>query len=105
MGPCGSNGSARGIHFEEFAEDLQFTLFPNPAHDLVSLEIANPTSAAYTLTIMGMDGRTIETVVVNASEGSARVQQSISLQALSPGLYFINVTSGKQTLSQMVVKE
>ncbi|HAA23297.1 MAG TPA: hypothetical protein DCP28_32715 [Cytophagales bacterium] len=54
---------------------------------------------------MGMDGRTIETVVVNASEGSARVQQSISLQALSPGLYFINVTSGKQTLSQMVVKE
>ncbi|UII31944.1 lytic polysaccharide monooxygenase [Fulvivirga ulvae] len=105
LGPCTANINSRVLNQEELSGELNFVAFPNPANDIINLQVFNPQSSSYTITIMTMDGRVLETMKLQVSEGSARVNQSIKLNKLSPGIYFVNVTSGKKTTTKKIIVE
>lgn len=103
LGPCATSSNARISKKGKLVGELNFVVFPNPAKDIINLEIINPQSSSYTIAITGIDGRILETIMLNAPEGLVKVNKSIELHKLSPGIYFINVTSGKKTLTQKFI--
>lgn len=113
LGPCSANSNARfmnkedagAMNKEELFGELDFVVFPNPAKDFINLEIVNLQSSSYTIAINGMDGRTIETIIQKVPESSIRVNKSIKINKLSPGIYFVNIIAGDKTRVQKFIIE
>lgn len=110
LGACSTNSNARVGNEnaqistkEEPFEALNFVIFPNPAKNIINLEIHNPQSSSYTIDIMGMDGRTLKRIELKVNEGSARINEGIKVNKLSPGIYFLNISSDKKILTQKIV--
>ena len=74
--------------------NLKATVSPNPANN--SLNIAVQDAAEVTATLTDMSGRVI------ATQQGANGQATIATNALSNGLYLLNVRSGNATLSTKV---
>lgn len=104
LGPCSMN-ARMGNHTATVLGDFNFVAFPNPAKDVINIEISNTQSSSYTITIKGIDGKTLETIMLGTTKGSAMINTSIKLDKLSSGIYFVNVTSGQQTLTQKFIVE
>lgn len=77
-----------------------FSLFPNPAKN--NLIVTHPVGReqAFIQIVQG-DGKVVykQTISVGA------VQSSLDISALTPGLYFVSVYSGKETYSFKLIKE
>ncbi|MDH7444536.1 lytic polysaccharide monooxygenase [Aquimarina sp. 2201CG14-23] len=82
-------------------EELNFIAFPNPAKDILNLEIYNLRSSS-TISIKNINGKTVETIQLKTPEGTAKVDQIITLNNLSSGIYFIHVTTKSKTLIHKV---
>lgn len=103
LGPC-SSGLKSGVdNIEVLNGGFNFVAYPNPAKDIINLEILNPRASEYTIAIKGIDGRTLETQILEVSESSDKAIKSIKLDKLSPGIYFINVNSGNNTRTQRIL--
>jgi uncharacterized delta-60 repeat protein len=61
-----------------------FTLYPNPAQDHITLQLADDKPASY---------RLINTYGQTLMQGTAISAQAISISGLSPGIYFISATT------------
>ena len=70
-----------------------FTLFPNPANDVVSVSLANTTEG--NITLLSADGKVIETREVSSSV------ESFNINSLNSGIYFFQVG---QTIQKLMVK-
>ena len=103
LGPCTANVRARAQNRQQLAGELNFIAFPNPAHEVINLKIHNARSSSFTITVTAIDGRILETLRFDIPEGSGNVDRNIRLSKLSPGIYFVNVTSGKKTMIKKVI--
>jgi len=74
---------------------VTFNFYPNPVKDYMMLETNSITKATYE--IMNISGKIIK-------EGNVS-KNPVYLDMLSSGLYFINVTDGKQTFKKKFTKE
>ena len=89
-----------------------FSIYPNPATDLLTIELttgetventillsrtANTTIAPYTIQLWNETRGLIRTV-----EGTERVQQ-VSLQGLPKGMYFVHLIVGEQTVQRKIL--
>ncbi len=94
-GDVGSPGNLQpDFSVNEFMA-LDFTIYPNPATKLFSVEgYANQSKA---LTITNVNGQ----VVKQASSTAATMQ--VSVADLAPGVYFVNLTVDGRTASQKLV--
>jgi hypothetical protein len=89
-----------------------FSIFPNPATDLLTIELStgeteenaillsrntNTTIAPYTIQLWNETRGLVRTV-----EGTERVQQ-VSLQGLPKGMYFVHLIVGEQTVQRRIL--
>ena len=80
----------------------QFTIsiFPNPVHSKLQLQINNDKKTTLQLDIITQDGKVVLSSKLSATEGA--MLRSINVAALQSGTYFLRVTSGSG--EQSVVK-
>lgn len=75
-------------------EKSNFMLYPNPATDVCNLKMENPEN---TIVVMDVTGRVVmETTTINTTF------YALDVSAFTPGLYFINVTSGNESSTRML---
>ncbi len=76
----------------------QFSLFPNPASSLVTLEVDLETNDLFTVQVMGSLGQ----ILLEYSDIRTK-QVSLELNDFSSGIYFVKLTIGEQQLVKKLV--
>ncbi len=82
-------------------EELSFVAYPNPVKDILTIEVSNLKSEPYQVYIKGINGRTLQTITVEAVPGG-KSQKSIDMNNFSAGIYFIQVRTIKGIRTQKV---
>jgi len=98
LGSCNSKSNTK----VSYSQELSFIVYPNPAKDILNVEIHNLQSLSSDILIKDINGRTLETIILKTSENATKVNQTIKLDNLSSGIYFIHVVTGNKTLIQKV---
>lgn len=99
--PAGSTvytASTDGISQEEF-EGLQISVFPNPASDLVAIQIARVAHEALEVELMDITGRLVSKTVIR--EGSTIAY--FELQTVYEGTYLIKISGGGNTNIRKII--
>lgn len=81
-----------------------FTLYPNPATDKLNVELNMVKAAKVTFSIVNLVGQQVgQPLVKEFNQGQAKA--TIATNSLTPGIYFLNVTTEKGSVQQKFVKE
>ena len=79
-------------------------LQPNPARDEVWLELNVRDAGQWSVTIVGMDGRTYTRLPpVSWLIGPQRI--ALPIRELQPGIYFVQIASAREIISRKLVKQ
>ncbi len=93
---AGSSASGLTSTQKALTEDL-FKVFPNPASDIIRIDLNN-SREAMNLEIMNIEGKALFQELINTS-------QSISLDFLSSGIYFIKMETEDQIQNTKLIVE
>ncbi|MBL6949769.1 MAG: T9SS type A sorting domain-containing protein [Bacteroidales bacterium] len=95
-------GSTTGIGDSRYS-NFHVSLYPNPASDIINveIEIINPVNEQMTLTLMDMTGRMLRREVL--PEGQKKTSWNINW--LSPGAYFMVVSTGNDRFVYKFLKQ
>jgi hypothetical protein len=85
--------------FEQIAENTLIQLYPNPASDIITLNIDNTNNADMTLNIYNAIGSLVK------SEMLKQNQQHINIGDLSKGIYMLEIKSKEWTKKQKLIIE
>ena len=78
-------------------------IYPNPVKEYVNLEYVLPFLTNYQVHLFDLMGNTILEEKI-AQPVNLMVKERMNMNNLRPGLYFIQVTVGKETFTQRVIK-
>ncbi len=102
-------GYCNGAKSEEIFEDedhdafFDFSLFPNPAGDRVTLSFHSHSESAYTIGITDMTGRVVARFRENAFHGD--ISHEIDLVGMERGIYAVTLTLEGQSMVKKLVRE
>ena len=82
---------------EQTSENTTFSLYPNPASDIVTLNIGNTNNADLTLNIYNVIGTLVK------SEMMKQNQQQINIGDLSNGIYMVTIKSKDLTVNHRLI--
>jgi len=92
------------IGVNEVNNEISISLFPNPAQDVIQLELNNvDLTDAFTLRIFNSIGQCMYSSVMNSNLTSPTTL-NIPLRGWSKGVYFVSLTSQKKSFSQEFTK-
>lgn len=80
-------------------ESLDVNVFPNPATDLIAVQIGNLVADDYQVDLIDVNGRLIQTD--NIYKGSTIA--SFDVKTLYNGMYFVRISNGKNTTTRKVM--
>jgi hypothetical protein len=80
------------------SQNAEFSIFPNPSHDFVTISSTNNTF--HLVKVTDMNGR-----VVKSFDFSNTNQNTIDISNLTSGMYLVNVISDKGSFTQKIMKE
>ena len=84
---------------ETFFDDLDITLFPNPASDLIAIQINGLVKEDIDLQLLDMSGKVIRTAKVEAGSTVAY----FDVETVYQGIYLVQFSNGAQSISRKVV--
>jgi uncharacterized repeat protein (TIGR01451 family) len=90
-------------HTKELKEGLRMKVFPNPASDVLSINIVGEESLQTTISITATDGRQMWSSIQALSAGQETLTP-VSIANYPAGIYFVKVSTEKTTLIEKVVK-
>ena len=64
-------------------------IYPNPAHNIVSIKMANAESGSYHISLQSVQGRTVIETTKHVQSNTPAV---IDINTLAPGIYLLQVT-------------
>lgn len=80
-----------------------WSVYPNPAANVITLNLATTESAVYTFEMHDLTGRKLEERNVNAAGGQHK--EVIDINGLAPGVYQLSLTrNGKRATTKLIVK-
>ena len=89
--------------FTEGPEDLEFTIYPNPFRENITLFIQSGNSSLKSLRITNLIGKDILDIDLSGKSGS--FSQKIDFETLEPGIYFFTLYTSKGAIeTKKVVK-
>lgn len=95
---------AQTVGTEETENPTIFSVYPNPAHESLTVEMRGFTTASLDLSVVDMRGSLLRRIPVD-NNGADSITQQVSLDGLPAGMYFIRVNDGKSVWRSAVVKE
>ncbi|MBL7815883.1 MAG: T9SS type A sorting domain-containing protein [Saprospiraceae bacterium] len=105
----GAAFAARGIELSEkigttdIIKVEQFSVYPNPAHDVINIRFISDETKEYNLTMINALGKTVRTMKLNYEEGENFT--TLTTENTPQGIYFIKISDGKETFTQKVIFE
>jgi hypothetical protein len=87
------------VGYNSFSLDQNVSLYPNPAHDEVRINISGLANEPYTLQLVSIQGEKVF---------SKKVTNGINvldISSLSKGVYFLSISSSKGSTTKKIVKE
>lgn len=89
--------------FEKATEDINFSLFPNPAKDFFTINYEIKTSSGLQITLYTIDGREIKSIL-SENRGAGIFSQKILLEnSLPDGIYFAMIKTENNTFVQKIL--
>jgi hypothetical protein len=85
---------------ELVAARLFMQVQPNPANDVVTVFVGNA-SVETTISLMDANGRLLQTVTTNGTDGMA--EQILNVSELPRGMYFVQAQNGGEIASDKLV--
>lgn len=82
---------------EEIAGNSQFTLYPNPAENIINISFTTPLKKSTELSIINNLGQTVKFSKINAQHSQ------IDCSGLSVGLYFVKIRSENEHFIQKLI--
>jgi hypothetical protein len=95
--------SAEAAVTTETKGQARFNVYPNPAIDQVTLDLASPYMGRLNVQVINGSGMVVRTSELN--KGLPVIQASISLSGLAPGLYMIQVRGTGWSAVRKIVKK
>lgn len=92
------------LGLETISEGITFGLYPNPSTDkTVNLvyDLKNNSTTENTISIYNLQGQLVYTTKLNAVNGF--FNQTLNLSSLQSGVYVVQATSGKNTISKKLI--
>ena len=77
--------------------------YPNPANDIITVDVANINSPTFTVSITDITGRIL--LQKECVNNAAFVSTSFSIRSLADGMYFVSVNTGAKQYTTKIVKE
>lgn len=96
-----SNQTTAGI--DEMASKSNFSIYPNPNNGLFSINYSSNQNEKATIKVNDLTGRLIFGELINMVSGTNKL--NINLQGLSSGMYFIELNTSGNHLTQKVIIE
>ncbi len=87
------------VNVNESIQGNSFFLSPNPADDLISLQFENPLEKDLNIEVIAINGQKIKSFLMKAQSNDFL----FPVNDLSEGLYFLRLTSGKNSLSKKML--
>ena len=84
-------------------DSFTFSLYPNPAHQRVNLQISSSNQTDALITIYSVTGRQIQQESIEVSEGMN--QRELNISALQTGIYIIQLSTEDKSIVQKLVIE
>jgi hypothetical protein len=84
--------------FQTSVNNLGLSLYPNPTTNVIHMKLLNASNEIAVLKIMDLEGRVIKTYHTRSAETETFGND------LKPGVYFIKVTQGTQSVIKRFVK-
>jgi uncharacterized repeat protein (TIGR01451 family) len=78
--------------------NASFSIYPNPAKDLVTIQLAN-FNDSYTIELIDIQGKLIYKKAINSD------MSELNISSLKSGLYFVQLKSGSKTMVQKLIIE
>ncbi|MDY8135685.1 M12 family metallo-peptidase [Aquimarina sp. 2201CG5-10] len=103
LGPCGARTS-EALSPDVSAllsTELNFITYPNPVKDILNIKVGNIKGGTYQLAIKDINGRSLRTIDFDTTPGGSG-EQSVNLSNLAAGMYFVQLTHNKKTITQKV---
>ncbi|MEM7037593.1 MAG: PKD domain-containing protein, partial [Bacteroidota bacterium] len=105
---CGSDTSCSSVTvsvvgIEDEVAGMGLELWPNPVRDQLQVEVTLPYAADLTLRVRDLAGRTL--YMERVAGATERWQPVLDVQALSSGMYFVEVESGESRMTRKFVRE
>ncbi len=110
LGSCGASLAAAlppevsSLSSSLIPKELSFVAHPNPAKDVLNIEISDVSDQSFQFFIKDMNGRTLKTFTIDATPGGKGLK-AIDINDLSAGVYFIQITDAKKTMIQKIFIE
>jgi hypothetical protein len=82
--------------------DLGLTVFPNPAKDEITVGINNNYAGKVTIAIIDAAGKKIS--VIQTAKSAGALQQTINIENLQPGAYFVEIKAGGKEVVKIMKK-
>jgi fibronectin type 3 domain-containing protein len=92
-------GSNNPVGIVEFSNELNFSMYPNPANGSITLKFENQINKGMTLTLYNAIGEIVKTIAFQQN------QQQMDVNDLSNGLYFVELKSGSEHSIQKLIIE
>ncbi|WP_181305353.1 carbohydrate-binding protein [Rufibacter sp. XAAS-G3-1] len=86
----------------ETLED-SWSVYPNPVRDKVQLQIGRPIMGELTVDVLNASGKVVRSIILNKTAGE--ILQTVSLQNLANGLYFIRLRANGLEEVKKVIKQ
>jgi hypothetical protein len=90
-----------GIHEIDNSINSEILIYPNPASELITVELLNFNSNDLTITIFDQLGRT----VLSKPHKSVNTSANLNISNFAKGVYFIVVNSDTQVYSSKFIKQ
>ncbi len=95
-----SNGCKPAINVEEIPDLSSLSVFPNPGNGLFRFELIMNTDAEIHLTVVNSLGQTVWDDNLGVRQS---VYETIDLQHLAPGFYYLSVSAGGSRTTQKLI--
>jgi hypothetical protein len=84
------------------ALDNSIQLYPNPASDMINIELKNPERQEIKIELLSSTGKIVHKI--NEIMSSGNVKKSIDLTNIPDGIYFLRILSDQETINRKIIK-
>jgi len=103
MKPDGFKILPYAVSVTELEEVISYEIFPNPVVNYLSIIIRPKQETSLSISVFDLGGRTI--FKLGEKTISSYYKKEIDLSNISPGTYFVRITSGISSETKIVIKE
>ncbi|MBL0237552.1 MAG: T9SS type A sorting domain-containing protein [Saprospiraceae bacterium] len=82
----------------------EISIYPNPAHNLLRIELGLSASEPTDISICDLNGKSINIEFIKKQVNSKNQQMCIDLTCLNSGLYYVKINSNKGTVIKKIIK-